>query len=626
MAAQPQQPAADRAAFERALVSAHLPTLAVCTAQASGDLSLLDAETPTYDFFGDGMGNFSESYIQRIRDEADRVLWPILAGERHMAPLPDQDAVRRMMVWLAGGEVPDHYLPFLEEELALDGVDRRRPAPVARRLTAVICGAGMSGLLAAHRLRQAGVDVTIIEANEDVGGTWLLNRYPGVRVDTPNHLYSYSFEPNHDWPEFYSQGDVLLGYFQRFAKHHGLYEVTRFRTKVEQARWDEAAGKWQVQTSGGTLTADVFISAVGQLNVPRYPDIPGRESFAGPAFHSARWDNSVELKGKRVAVIGTGASAFQFVPIIAEEVAHLDVFQRTPPWLGPTDNYHEPVPEGFQWAVEHLPNYDKWYRFWLFWMLTDGVLPAVRAEEGWNGPEGTIGAMNAELRAALVEKIEAQVAAKPWLKEHVVPRYPMGGKRSLRDNGVWLRALQRDNVELVTTPIKAIEPNGIRMEDGTLREADVLIYGTGFQASDFLGTFRVTGRNGADLHDRWAGEPRAYLGLMVPDFPNFFMIYGPNTNIVVNGSIIFLSECGVQFICQTAKRIAEEGPLTVSQVAHDELNARIDAENAKMAWGQPGVSSWYKGKSGRVTQNWPFPLVDYWAATRAPDERAFERA
>lgn len=615
----------DRAAFEAALVSTHLPTLAVCVAQAAGEDSLLEGERPTYDFFGDGMGDFSEAFQARIRAEADRVLWPILTGAAAPAPPPDAARVRRMMDWIAGADIPDHYVPFLMEELAIDGVDRRAPAPIreGRRLRALVIGAGMSGLLAAHRLLQAGVEVTVIEANPDVGGTWLVNRYPGVRVDTPNHLYSYSFEPNHDWPEFYSQGDVLLDYFRRFADRHRLRERIRFETRVEEARWDGEAGLWRVTAVGahaGSHEAEMLVSAVGQLNEPRLPEIPGLESFAGPAFHSARWDHGVELAGRRVAVIGTGASAFQFVPIIAGEVAHLDVYQRTPPWLGPTDNYHDPVPEAFQWAVQHVPHYDKWYRFWLFWMLTDGVLPAVRAQEGWNGPEGTIGPENAELRQALVEKILAQLGDRPELAEHVIPRYVLGGKRSLRDNGVWIAALKRPNVELVTAPIMRVEPDALVTADGERRPADVLIFGTGFHASDFLRSFRVFGEGGVELHERWGGDARAYLGTSVPGFPNFFMIYGPNTNIVVNGSIIFFSECTVRYIVEAARLLAETGAkaMDVRAEVHDSFNARVDAENAKMAWGQPGVSSWYKNAFGRVSQNWPFALVDYWAATRAP--------
>jgi 4-hydroxyacetophenone monooxygenase len=223
-----------------------------------------------------------------------------------------------------------------------------------------------------------------------------------------------------------------------------------------------------------------------------------------------------------------------------------------------------------------------------------------------------------------VEKIRAQVEKNPHLLSHVVPKYPFGGKRSLRDNGVWLQSLQRDNVTLVTDGIDHIEADAIVTTDGKRHPADVLIYGTGFHASDFLRSFQVKGVGGADLHQRWEGDARAYLGMMVPDFPNFFMIYWPNTNIVVNGSIIFFSECAVNYIVEAARLIAEDGPMMVRRDVHDRFNAACDAENEKMAWGQPGFTSWYKNAQGRVSQNWPFPLVDYWQATRKPSPEDLE--
>ena len=277
-----------------------------------------------------------------------------------------------------------------------------------------------------------------------------------------------------------------------------------------------------------------------------------------------------------------------------------------------------------------MPFYERWYRFWLQWMLTDGIMEFVTAKEGWQGAEGTISPENAELREALVGEIAKQVEDRPELLSSVVPQYPIGGKRSLRDNGVWLSALKRANVTLEERPIARIHADGVEVEGGERHPADVLIYGTGFTASDFLSSFEVKGRSSADLHERWSGDARAYLGITVPEFPNFFMIYGPNTNIVVNGSIIFFSECAVRYILGALEELDRQDAdaLEVREEVHDAHNERIDAENAKMAWGQPGVSSWYKNAAGRVSQNWPFPLVDYWTATLKPepDDFVFTRA
>ena len=624
--------------LDDALAAAHLPALVASLVHLTGDAGLIArANWPMYDPFGDSRaGGYSQEVQAEIRARAKAAILAHEAG----APLPPQPTpqlARQMMDFIAGAEIPEHYAPFLMEELGLGGADSRQPdwtSPklkgAAAKMHVVVIGAGMSGLLSGIRLKQAGIDFTIVEKNADVGGTWFENLYPGCRVDNPSHLYSYSFEPNHDWPYHFSTQPVLLAYFQRIAEKHDLRSHIRFETQVQECRYDEAAGTWSVRVTGKdgkdeTLTATAVISAVGQLNQPRYPDIPGRDDFAGPSFHSARWDHGVDLKGKKVAVIGTGASAFQFVPELAGDAAHVDVYQRTPPWLAPTNDYHDPVTSGERWLLEHVPYYEKWYRFWLFWMLTDGIYEAVKADPEWTGGPGAVSPANAMLREALTAALAMQAGDRPDLLERIIPAYPLGGKRALRDNGVWIAALKRPDVELVTQPITAITATGVATADGSQHPADVLIYGTGFKASQFLATYKVFGRGGRELHDQWEGDARAYLGVTAPNFPNFFMIYGPNTNIVVNGSIIFFSECAVRYIIGCLKLMAETGAksLEVKADVHDAFNAKVDAANAGMAWGVPQVTSWYKNDKGRVSQNWPFPLVDYWTVTQKPDPEDF---
>jgi len=627
-----------KAELEAALADAHLPALAAALVHMTGDISLVSRDRwPVYDFFGDSkLGGFSPERQAEIRGKARAALEAQMAGAAAPKPLSEA-VVRQMMDFVAGAEIPEHYAPFLMEELQMSGVDPKRPdwsspklKAAAAKLPVVVIGAGMSGLLCGIRLQEAGIPFTIIEKNADVGGTWFENQYPDCRVDNPSHLYSYSFEPNHQWPNHFSPQPVLLAYFQGVADKHGLRAHIRFETQVEEAVFDEASSSWQVRVRDKTgkvetLTAKAVISAVGQLNQPRLPDIPGRDDFKGPAFHSARWRKDVDLKGKRVAVIGTGASAFQFVPEVAKDAAQLTVFQRTPPWLAPTPDYHEPTSAAERWLIEHMPFYGKWYRFWLFWMLTDGIYEAVKADPAWNGGPGAVSEANAMMREMLTAAIGMQAQDRPELLKHLVPEYPLGGKRMLRDDGLWIAALKRPNVELVTSPITQITATGIVTKDGTERPFDVIIYGTGFTASQFLKTYKVRGRGGRELHDVWAGDARAYLGMTTPGFPNFFMIYGPNTNIVVNGSIIFFSECSVRYILGCLKLMAERDAQTleVRGDVHDAFNAKVDAANAKMAWGSPHVTSWYKNDTGRVSQNWPFPLVDYWSATLAPNPADF---
>ncbi len=630
---------ADDETIKRAVADAHLPSLIAALVHLTGDIGLITGDIkPIYDFFGDGQGGLTEKQRARVQAYAFDAIKSFLAQGKTKLARPPAQTVRRLMNFVAGAEIPEHYAPFLLEELALEGGDPKAgdwgediPCNIKQSFQVLIIGAGMSGILAAIRLQQAGVPYTIVDKNSDVGGTWFENTYPGCRVDNPNHLYSYSFEPYYDWPQHYSTQDELYAYFRRVAEKYGVRQKVRFDTEVVEAVYDERRCLWSVhlRTKRGNeerLEANAIISAVGQLNRPKFPDIKGFEKFKGVRFHSGAWDHSTVLKGKRVAVIGTGASAFQFVPAIAAEVSKLFVFQRTPPWLAPTPDYHEKVGEGQKWLLKHVPFYARWYRFWLFWMLTDSIYPLVKADPAWNGPKTAVGAANDMLREVLVQYLKVQTGGDEAFFRKCLPLYPPGGKRTVRDNGVWIAALKRPNVELVTEQIREITANGIVTGDGKEYAVDAIICGTGFQASGFLQPMKFKGRGGIDLHGQWGGDARAYLGITVPGFPNLFMMYGPNTNIVVNGSIIFFSECEIRYIVGCIEMLLRNGCAVMEpkKSVHDAYNEAIDAANALMAWGVPQVTSWYKNAKGRVTQNWPFPLVDYWSRTREPDPADFE--
>jgi 4-hydroxyacetophenone monooxygenase len=546
------------------------------------------------------------------------------------APMPS-DAQLGELIEFFTGPTTDDYRELLTEELALEG-DPRAPAwhkaelaPDADFHVAII-GSGMSGIVAAHRLAQAGVAFTIFEKNDEVGGTWWENTYPGCRVDVPNHTYSYSFAQTGDWPQFFSTQQVLLDYFRTCAERLGLKEHTRFGTEVARATFDDDTQTWSLDlraADGGEERAGPFhavVSAVGQLNRPRWPDIPGRDRYEGQSFHSAQWDHSIDLTGKRVAVIGTGASAAQFIPAVAEEAAELVVFQRTPPWLIPTPNYQAELSEGLRWVIRHVPGYARWDRLWLFWRTLEGLHPMAAVDPEWPDQERSVSLLNDVIREMFTAYFQLEFT-DPALLEKVLPTYPPLSKRFVRDNGIWARTLTRENVTLVTDGIAEITEKGVRTEDGTEHVVDVLVYGTGFQASRFLTPMAVTGVGGVDLHEQWDGEARAYLGLTVPDFPNLFLMYGPNTNIVVNGSIIYFSECEAHYIVESVRMLLEAGKRSMDprHDVHDEYNRRVDDANRNMAWGASTVNSWYKNASGRITQNWPFPLLDYWLQTREPD-------
>ena len=582
-------------------------------------------------------GGWTPEQQTRVRALALRNLIELRDASWPHPPEPTADAVRPIISWMMGTAATDDYLALLLEELGGSAADLRAPTWTAaeiapdRPFRVAVIGAGMSGLLAAHRLHQAGLDVVVYEKNAEVGGTWLQNTYPGCRVDVASHLFCYSFAQRDDWPQHFSTQPELLEYFKRCAADFDVRQFINFSASVESVTFDDESATWDVHSIDGdghaqTARFHAIVNATGQLNRPRLPDIPGRDTFAGPAFHSAEWDHDVDLTGKRVAVIGTGASAAQFIPVIAEQAGEVLVFQRTPNWLAPTLDYHDDVADGQRWLLTHVPYYSQWYRFWLFWRYAEGMLPAVKVDPVWDGHGRSVSAANEEMRMLLGMYIGLCFGDRPDLLAKVMPDYPPAAKRIIRDNGIWASTLKRDNVRLIADPIARIEPSGVVMDDGTERTVDVVIYGTGFQASRFLTPMRVTGRGGVDLHEQWDGNARAYLGIVAPSFPNFFMLYGPNTNIVVNGSIIYFSECEVHYVLQCLHHVLSTHARAIDcrQAVHDRYNERIDEGNRLMAWGASTVNSWYKSDSGRVAQNWPFSLLEFWQQTRYVNSADYE--
>ncbi|MBC7203581.1 MAG: NAD(P)/FAD-dependent oxidoreductase, partial [Pusillimonas sp.] len=485
----------------------------------------------------------------------------------------------------------------------------------------VIVGAGLFGICAGIQCKQAGIPFVILEKNDTPGGTWFENDYPGCGVDIPNYFYSYSFFTDFPWTRHFSQRDELLAYLQAAVDRYGIREHIRFKCAVTQLRWDEQAQHWNVDYHDAegrqqNLQGNAVLSAVGQLNRPAIPNIPGLSNFKGPAFHTARWRNDVNLRDKRVVMIGTGASGVQVGPTIAPEVAKLTVLQRTPHWVFYHPNYHKEISAGLKWAMKNIPFYAQWYRFTLFWAASDGLHPSLRVDSQWAEP-GSVSALNKELRQRIEAYVRQEVGDDPALLAKVLPDYPPYGKRMLRDNH-WFRMLKRPNVELVTSGIERITANAVEMKDGTVHPADVLILATGFEAGRMLAPMDVRGRGGVSIREVWGEDnPRAYLGITAPGFPNLFMAYGPNTNLVHGGSIFFQAECQVHYMMEALRELIERGysSLEVRPEVHDAYNERVDAACRDLAWGQLSVKNWYQNEARRVFANSPWRLVDYWRMT-----------
>ena len=497
---------------------------------------------------------------------------------------------------------------------------------ILNNFTVLIIGAGFSGICAAIKLDRLGIPWILADANAEIGGTWLVNDYPEAGVDTPNHFYSFTFAPNHRWPKYFSKRIDVLNYCKSVAEKFKITNRISLNTQVESTTWDEATQMWKVvlRDQDGQLReshANVVISGVGQLNRPKKSFIKGIESFSGPCFHSAQWRHDVDLSGKRVAIIGTGASAMQILRTVASQASDVTIFQRSPQWVRPSNDYHRDVKPQTMWLFENVPFYFDWYRFGLFWRFGDGLLPTLRRDETWPHQQRSMNSRNDKHRLQLTEYLLAQLEGHDDLVAKTLPDYPPYGKRILVDND-WYKTLKRDNVELVASGVGHVDGNQIVASDGSSRQVDVIILATGFEAGKMLASVAVTGRNGTTLRDAWGDDnPRAYKGMTMPNFPNLFCLYGPNTNVAHGGSVIFQAECQMRYItsCITQMIESQISSVDVRPEVHDAYNKAVDDEHDQLVWSHPGMDSWYKNSQGRIFSPMPWRFVDYWSMTHDAD-------
>ncbi|HEX4217439.1 MAG TPA: NAD(P)/FAD-dependent oxidoreductase [Acidimicrobiales bacterium] len=485
-------------------------------------------------------------------------------------------------------------------------------APGARAPSVAIVGAGLSGLAMAMQLCRSGVtDMTILEQSDGVGGTWRDNTYPGSGCDVPSHLYSFSFASKTDWSRRFAEQPEILGYAEDCVDRFDLARHIRFNTTVEEARFDEEAAQWHLTVSPregppDDVVADVVIFACGQLNRPAVPHLPGAETFEGTSFHSARWDHGCSLEGRRVAVVGNGASAIQFVPPVAGQASVLTIFQRSTNYVGPKPDRAYGAME--RWCLEHIRPLELAYRWKIYWSFEARWLLFRR--DGWVGRR---------LTRRFDDGIRTQVVSERLPEASVVPDYPLGCKRILISND-WYPALHRSNVEVVTDPIDHLETDAVVTAGGRRVPADVLIYATGFHTTDFLSHITVTGSGGRKLADQWATGAEAYLGMAIPGFPNCFVLYGPNTNLGHN-SILFMVERQVSYVLHTLALTTAAGRAARSRVSVDvkpEAYRRDGDRTQRLmtttAWAG-SCRSWYKTATGRITNNWPSWTLRYWLHT-----------
>ena len=615
--------------FTEAVAVANIPTLLMVLVQLTGETHWLEA--PYKPSRPSGMsdndsGGLSEERQREVREAALEAILAWKEGRPVAMPEPTEAMLVRMLSVAMAEGVPDEYGAFTAAQLGQTKFLDHEPFNVAEGFKVLIIGAGVSGLCAAINLQMAGVPFEVIERNPTVGGVWWENKYPGAGVDTPNHLYSFSFS-SYDWQNYFCLRDELHGYLEHVCEQFEVRKHIRFNTSVSRIEYQQQSQSWKVEVCGPdgevkVREANVVISAAGLFNPPIEPNIPGLDTWTGEKWHTARWPDNATLEGKRVAIIGNGASCMQTAPEIQDQVGALTIYQRSNHWAAPFEQFRKPVADSMRFLFQECPMYRAWYRVRLGWTFNDRIHTALHKDPNWAHPERSLNAQNDAHRAYFTQYVVNELGDKAdELLEKVLPTYPPFGKRMLMDNG-WYRMLRNPRVELVDDSIERIEGNTVVTADGTAREADVLVLATGFDVLRLINTYETVGRSGRTLREAWEDDnAQAYMGTVVPDFPNFFMLYGPNLQPGHGGSLIFVVEMQVRYIMDMIAKMAAQGigAVEVREEVHARYNANVDAEHENMVWTHPGMSTYYRNDRGRIVINSPYRNVDFFDMTRRVD-------
>ncbi|WP_046316873.1 NAD(P)/FAD-dependent oxidoreductase [Mycobacterium sp. UM_Kg1] len=604
--------------------------LVAVLAQLSGDPAVVDRFAGKISFEPDPPEQVGVTDPETREALVESVI-EALGRPRPASALPSDDPglFARIAPLALGTEVGDEYVGLLLEQGGFHPSQPVLPrtAELPKEFKVVIVGAGIAGMAAALECAAAGIEYEIIDRNDEVGGTWYTTVYPGIGVDTPSAYYSLSRDINAAWSSYYPQGAEYQKYLESVATENDLRSHTRFSTEVEALWWDEQLNKWQVHTAGPDGArevgyANVVIPAAGYLNRPRLPDIDGAASFGGVSIHSAQWDPNLDLRGKKVAIIGAGCTAVQIVDACVGDVKHLTVFQRQPHWVAPRKRLTDDVPEHRRWLNTNIPFYANWTRLKSFWGTADNNYPVIVRDPEWAADHLSISPANDRLLQMCLDYIDRVFGADSELAKKVTPDFAPYGKRIIRDPGGYYQALTESHVDVEASEPARVNERGIVTQDGRQIDLDVIVYATGYHL-DFLSTVDIRGRDGIRLNEVWGASPSAYRGGMVPGFPNLFISSAPNYSPGHGAGHNFGVEVMVHFVMECLQLMALRGVATieVTPEAFTGYVGQIDQAMADTVWCHtPTAHTYYRSGGGRIVTAFPFRLIDVWQSHRAPIE------